>query len=179
MTTKSEQQEHAEHLRTPAGAPTHRRRFLELMSVGLGGLAAAALGLPVVGFLFAPLLRNPPETWVGVGQVASFKVGETVLVTLPDPSPLPWAGVSSRSAAWLRRAGEDEWIAFSINCTHLGCPIRWLADAQLFLCPCHGGVFYQDGTVAAGPPPRELNQYKVRVANGQVEILTGTLPIGA
>jgi menaquinol-cytochrome c reductase iron-sulfur subunit len=25
-------------------------------------------------------------------------------------------------------------VAFSINCTHLGCPVRWLPDANLFMC---------------------------------------------
>jgi menaquinol-cytochrome c reductase iron-sulfur subunit len=48
--------------------------------------------------------------------------------------------------------------------------VRWEKDAQLFLCPCHGGAFYADGSVAAGPPPGPLNRYPVRVNQGQVEI---------
>ena len=35
-------------------------------------------------------------------------------------------------------------------------------DAELFLCPCHGGVYYADGTVAGGPPPQPLFRYGVR-----------------
>ena len=50
----------------------------------------------------------------------------------------------------------------------MGCPVRWLQDAELFMCPCHGGVYYEDGTVAAGPPPKPLVRLRVRVANGQV-----------
>jgi menaquinol-cytochrome c reductase iron-sulfur subunit len=64
-----------------------------------------------------------------------------------------------------------------VNCTHLGCPVRWLADADLFMCPCHGGVYYQDGTVAAGPPPKPLIRYDVRTVSGQVEIKTMAIPI--
>jgi menaquinol-cytochrome c reductase iron-sulfur subunit len=45
------------------------------------------------------------------------------------------------------------------------------------MCPCHGGVYYQDGTVAAGPPPLPLPRYQVRVRNGQVEIQTNPTPI--
>ena len=67
--------------------------------------------------------------------------------------------------------------AFTVHCTHLGCPVRWVADAKLFLCPCHGGVYYADGTVSAGPPPKPLPQYPVRVRDGQVEILTSPIPI--
>jgi menaquinol-cytochrome c reductase iron-sulfur subunit len=114
-----------------------------------------------------------------VGLVGSFTIGETVNVVFEDASPLPWAGVTARTAAWLRRDGERQFTAFTVHCTHLGCPVRWVADAQLFLCPCHGGVYYSDGTVSAGPPPRTLPQYPVRVntTTGQVEIQTSPIPI--
>jgi menaquinol-cytochrome c reductase iron-sulfur subunit len=104
-------------------------------------------------------------------------VGSTVKVDFPDPSPLPWSGVTARTAAWLRRKSDTDFVAFSINCTHLGCPVRWLPDADLFMCPCHGGVFYNNGGVASGPPPKPLVRYPVRVQNGMVEILTSPLPI--
>ena len=31
------------------------------------------------------------------------------------------------------------------------------------MCPCHGGVFYSDGTRASGPPPRRLYEYEYKV----------------
>jgi menaquinol-cytochrome c reductase iron-sulfur subunit len=162
-----------------AGTPgvLSRRSFLTKLSVIVGGLGAALVGVPVVGFLLAPLLRRTPEFWRPVGPIDQFKVGETTLVRFLDPSPLPWAGVTANTAAWLRRENEQQFAAFAVNCTHLGCPVRWLPDAQLFMCPCHGGVFYQDGQVAAGPPPKPLNRYNVRVNAGQVEILAGPVPI--
>jgi len=72
---------------------------------------------------------------------------------------------------------EDNFIAFSANCTHLGCPVRWLEGAKLFMCPCHGGVYYDDGTVAAGPPPHPLFQYDVRIENGVVRMKSVVVPI--
>jgi menaquinol-cytochrome c reductase iron-sulfur subunit len=116
--------------------------------------------------------------WRPVGSVDSFKIGKTVKVTFRDPSPLAWAGVTADTAAWLRRVSEDMFMAFALNCTHLGCPVRWLPDAGLFMCPCHGGVYYSDGHVAGGPPPRALFKYPVRVKNGMVEIQTSAIPIG-
>lgn len=154
-----------------------RRRFLARLSISLGGLCAAILGAPLVGFVVAPLFRKTPEAWVPVGRIDAFEIGQTVSVNLPDPSPLPWAGVTAKSAAWLRREGQEQFIAFSVHCTHMGCPVRWLPGAELFMCPCHGGVYYRDGTVAAGPPPRPLVRYEVRLANGQVEIKTAAIPI--
>jgi len=154
-----------------------RRRFLTVMSIGLGTFAAGLVGIPIIGFLFAPLIRKAPRFWRTVGPLEQFKVGSTVEVKFIDASPLPWAGVTAKTAAWLRRHGEQEFIAFSVDCTHLGCPVRWLADAELFLCPCHGGVYYKDGKVASGPPPKPLPRYPVRVRDGQVEILTSPVPI--
>ncbi len=162
---------------SPNPHPSSRRQFLERFSVLLGGVTTVSLAVPVLGFIFAPLFRRAPSAWRLVGKVDQFKVGETVAVTFQDASPLPWAGVTANTAAWLRRKSEDEFVAFSINCTHLGCPVRWLSQANLFMCPCHGGVYYADGTVAAGPPPRPLTHYAVRVHNGEVELRTGPIRI--
>jgi menaquinol-cytochrome c reductase iron-sulfur subunit len=154
-----------------------RRQFLMIMSYTLGGLAATLIGVPIVGFLLSPFLRRPPEVWRPVGRVDDFRVGSTSHVILIDPSPLPWAGVTSRTAAWLRRESHEKFIAYSVDCTHLGCPVRWLPDANLFMCPCHGGVFNQVGVPVAGPPPKPLVTYPVRVNNGVVEVQTSPLPI--
>lgn len=154
-----------------------RRRFLERLSIGLGALCGAALAIPAIGFVLGPLFRKPPELWRGVGKLDDFKIGETVNVNFLDSSPLPWAGVTARTGAWLRRVSTDEFIAFAVNCSHLGCPVRWLQDANLFMCPCHGGVYYSDGRVAAGPPPRPLTRYPVRIQNDEVQIQTNPIPI--
>ncbi len=161
----------------PTSQELTRRRFFARLSISLGGVCAAILGVPLVGFVIAPLFGKAKESWVPIGKIDDFKIGQTVNVPLPDPSPLPWAGITARGAAWLRRESEDRFIAFAVNCTHMGCPVRWLQDAELFMCPCHGGVYYKDGTVAAGPPPKPLVRFDVRVANGQLEIKSAPIPI--
>lgn len=155
----------------------NRRGFVERVCIALGGFCAAIVGIPLVGFIVAPFFRRAPERWISVGKVNDFAVGKTVDVTFNDPSSLPWAGITAKSGAWLRRESDQVFIAFSVNCTHLGCPVRWLPDAELFMCPCHGGVYYKDGSVAAGPPPRPLVRYDVRVQNGQVQIRALPIPI--
>ncbi len=149
------------------------------MSLALAGIGASVVGIPVVGFLIAPLFSTQKTAWRAVGKVDDFKEGTTTEVAFEDASPLPWGGVSAKTAAWLRRESGERFTAFAINCTHLGCPVRWEPTATLFLCPCHGGVYYGDGHVAAGPPPSPLPKYPVRVQGGQVEVLAGPLPLPA
>jgi menaquinol-cytochrome c reductase iron-sulfur subunit len=155
---------------------TRRRLFTRITAAAAGAIGAMA-GIPVLGFVLAPLVRPAPSRWLSVGKVDDFTIGQTVKVDFTDPSPLPWSGITAKTAAWLRRVSEDQFIAFSINCRHLGCPVRWLEGAKLFMCPCHGGVYYEDGSVAAGPPPEPLAQYKVRVSDGRVEIESSAIPL--
>ena len=70
----------------------------------------------------------------------------------------------------------NRFLVLAVNCTHLGCPVSWFPAAGLFLCPCHGGVYYEDGERASGPPPHGLYRYDYRVAKGSLQILAGHLP---
>jgi Rieske Fe-S protein len=50
----------------------------------------------------------------------------------------------------------------SNSCAHLGCPVRWLTNAEgegEFLCPCHGGIYDINGNWVGGPPPRGMYSY--------------------
>jgi menaquinol-cytochrome c reductase iron-sulfur subunit len=161
----------------PVDRMVSRRRFLSRLSIGLSALAGLVVGVPIVSYLLSPLINPAPDMWRAVGSVDQFKIGDTVQVAIDDPSPLAWAGQTARTAAWLRRTGPDSFSAFWVNCTHLGCPVNWRPDSQLFLCPCHGGVYYADGSVAGGPPPHALFHMDTRVRGGNVEVLAGGLPL--
>jgi menaquinol-cytochrome c reductase iron-sulfur subunit len=155
-----------------------RRKFLTKVSLALGGLGGAIVGVPVLGVLFAPVRRDATERWRPVGAADEFAVGSTTQVEIVDPDPLPWAGPAALQAAWLRRDSEDQFTAFSAYCTHVGCPVRWEQGAGMFMCPCHGGAFHRDGSVAAGPPPQPLARYPVRVGpDGTVEVRTSPVPL--
>jgi menaquinol-cytochrome c reductase iron-sulfur subunit len=152
-----------------------REEFLKLLSLTLSGLIGLIAGIPgaafILNYLFVP--KNPE--WIIIGPLNDFKEGETVRVGFKDPYILPWDGVSGHRSAWMRRQANDDFTAFAINCTHLGCPVRWEDKADLFMCPCHGGVYYSNGDVAGGPPPRPLHRYPVRISQGHVEIQVGSV----
>lgn len=142
----------------------------------MAGVVALAASVPLLGYFFRPAVSRA-DGWRDVGAVSEFPIGETRKVIYPNPDPDPWGGVAVRNAAWVRRDGAEDFVAFSIYCTHTGCPVAWEAQAGLFICPCHGGVFDREGEVSAGPPPRPLDRAAVRVRNGRVEV--GSLDIPA
>lgn len=166
------------HVSSDSADVLSRRAFLNRLSLILSGLIGLVLSVPILAYLLTPLIQRAPGVWLDIGSVDQFKVGETVPIAIEDPSPLAWAGQTAKTSIWLRREGPAAFVAFAVNCTHLACPVNWQAQAQIFLCPCHGGVFYGDGRVAAGPPPRPLPRYDVRIQGSSVQVLTRPVPIG-
>jgi len=164
---------------TPAAA-LNRRGFLSWLTTGVCGLAAAAAGVPLAGY-FLGALRKREEQWVGLGPVAKFPVNETRRETFVNPIQQPWDGKAADTACFVRylgrdAQGQDQFWVFAVNCTHLGCPVSWFPQAGLFLCPCHGGVYYENGDRASGPPPRGLYRYVWRVRGGQLEVQAPHMP---
>lgn len=153
-----------------------RREFLGWIGIGTAGLAGVIAGIPIIGSIFSTPARSE-QIWHKVGSIDDFPMDETVRVEFTDPDPVPWAGPASRNAAWLRRIGDDEFVVFSIYCTHVGCPVSWRSGANLFICPCHGGVFDREGDVVAGPPESPLARLDVRTVEGQVEVLAAPVPV--
>ena len=156
-----------------------RRAFLERLTVALGAAGGAVLGVPLLGYLLAPLFQRVPDEFVPVGGLADFKVGTVTLVRFGDPSPLPWAGEAADTAIWVRRREESGALAFQVfaeNCTHLGCPVEWRDRSRLFFCPCHGGVFYEDGRVASGPPRQPLFEREWRIDGDRLLVRGRSLP---
>jgi menaquinol-cytochrome c reductase iron-sulfur subunit len=157
----------------------NREAFMGLFIAGVGGLGGIVLGVPIIGYVLAPLIKPPPTPWRDVGPVDKFKVGLTVPVTYKyDQGPVQaWSGSTQNTKAWLRRDSTNQFTAFAVYCTHLGCPVLWIQKPQIFLCPCHGSVFNGNGDVAGGPAPQPLFRYPVRIRSGRVEIQAVEQPL--
>ena len=85
-------------------------------------------------------------------------------------------GQTAKLACWVRHISGDEFQIFAINCAHLGCPVHWFAQSKLFLCPCHGGTYYETGERASGPPERGLFEYRFKVVGDSLVIHAGDMP---
>jgi menaquinol-cytochrome c reductase iron-sulfur subunit len=154
-----------------------RRRWLLVVGVVLDGIAGLLLAIPLVGFVFSSVNnRKDPRSWIALGALDSFTEGVTKLATYRNPFTRPWDGPTANIACWVRRVQGNRFQVFAVNCAHLGCPVRWFQESGLFMCPCHGGVYYEDGSRASGPPPRGLFEYQYKVENGQLWIKGGEMP---
>ena len=156
---------------TPAKTKLGRRSFLGWLTYGLGAVAAALVGVPFLGYLFGA--RKAPVDWVDLGPLADFPVNQTRRKTFDNPIRSAWDGIVAHAEVYVRYLGEDganghKFLVLAVNCAHLGCPVEWFQESGLFMCPCHGGVYYENGERASGPPPRGLFQcvYRVTTKDG-------------
>jgi Rieske Fe-S protein len=154
-----------------------RRTFLMKVGIALNAIVGVVVAVPAVAYIFGPVIRRKEYLrWVAVGDVSEFPQGETRLITFRNPFSDPWDGATANVPAYVRCAAPGKFTVFAINCAHLNCPVRWFAESQLFMCPCHGGVYYADGSRASGPPERGLFTYEVKTEGGQLMINAGQMP---
>jgi Rieske Fe-S protein len=151
------------------------------MNLGIffNSLVAVVLAFPVVRYLLSPVSRGRKdgyESWVPLGNLDQFPSGETRLATYRNPVVNAWDGDTADIACWVRNVDGKNYQVFAINCAHLGCPVRWFPQSSLFMCPCHGGAYYQDGSRASGPPERGLFQYHYKIDAGRLLIQAGEMP---
>ena len=152
--------------------PTRRtfgQRLLLWTTGAIGAVAALAFAFPVIGYFLGPLKRRP-RPWVNLGPIGKFPQNETRLATFDNPLKQPWDGITANTGVYVRNLGPEKFLIFAVNCAHLGCPVEWFPQSGLFMCPCHGGVYYENGARASGPPPRGLYECNWRVRDGQLEV---------
>ena len=155
-----------------------RRTFLMNVGIAMNAAVGIAIAVPVVAYLLGPVMRkkNNYLAWVDLGEVSNFPAGQTKQVNFRNPFTTEWDGETAKIPAYVRSAAPGEYTVFAVNCAHLGCPVRWFSESQLFMCPCHGGVYYADGSRASGPPERGLFTYPIKLENGRLLIDAGQMP---
>jgi quinol---cytochrome c reductase iron-sulfur subunit, bacillus type len=156
-----------------------RRAWFTKIGLLLNGVAVTVLAMPIIGYLVSPILggdRGQYKRWITLGDLDEFPEGQTRLTKFQNPISSFADGDTDHIPCWVRRLQGERFQVFAINCAHLGCPVRWFPQSGLFMCPCHGGVYYQDGSRASGPPPRGLFEYPYKVESGKLMIETGQLP---
>lgn len=133
-----------------------RTKFLSGVAVLTGGVMTAAILVPVIGFAVADSVREEEWQWVDVGPLSDYPDGEVGSIAVSGPSP------ESDRRAFVRHK-EGTLIAIWNRCAHLGCPVAYSAGGDVYSCPCHGGAYDSLGLVTAGPPPRPLDRFDVKI----------------
>ena len=150
-----------------------RRTFFQWLTAALGAVVTVLLAIPLIGYLLPS--RKKPIDWVPLGPVKNFPTGETRTVSFDNPIRQPWDGMVAHTSVFVRYegkdgAGKERFLVLAVNCAHLGCPVSWFPQSGLFMCPCHGGVYYANGDRASGPPPRGLYPVVWQVREGKLEV---------
>ena len=156
-----------------------RRGMLVKLGLLFNGAVGLIVAVPIVRYILSPIIRarNPGyDSWLALGPLGQFPEGQTRLATYRSPLVDPSDGETANIPCWVRRVSGEKFQVFAINCAHLGCPVRWFPQSGLFMCPCHGGVYYSDGSRASGPPERGLFEYSYKVEQGNLLIKAGEMP---
>jgi Rieske Fe-S protein len=149
-----------------------------LMKLGLllNGAVGVVLAVPIVRYILSPVIGRDLQAWLSLGSLDQFPAGQTRLATYRHPSANSSDGETANTPCWVRHIDSEKFQVFAINCAHLGCPVRWFPQSGLFMCPCHGGAYYSDGSRASGPPERGLFEYRYKVEQGMLLIEAGEMP---
>ncbi len=130
-----------------------RRDFFNEVAVAALGVASLGAAVVTYRYLSPNVLFEPPS---------SFRVGT------PDDYPVNSVTFILDQQVYIVRVSEGIY-AVSAVCTHLGCITQWNTQDNLIECPCHGSKFLRNGTKVAGPAPRPLPHFAIRLTpDGQL-----------
>jgi menaquinol-cytochrome c reductase iron-sulfur subunit len=152
----------------------NRRTFLSIVTVAIGALISAGLGIPAVAYIVGPALqRVEEEEWIPIGSTSKVELGTPTLFKAKIERQTGWITDEDEISVYLLTEDGRDYAAMSNICTHLGCRVRWIDDQGQFFCPCHNAIFSKDGSVVEGPPPRPLDRFEVKVEEDTIYILGG------
>jgi len=134
---------------------------------------AAAMGVPALAYLLVPASQKKQSQWAEVGDVDKLATDAPVEMAFRRNRVDGWKVISEKSTAWVVKRADSSLVAYGPQCTHLGCAYHWEAGRNSFLCPCHSSLFSIDGKVLAGPAPRPLDRYEVKLEGSK--LLVGPL----
>lgn len=148
-----------------------RRTFYRVVLSAIGSFIGLGLGAPAAAYLL--ITRDPKKRkFIEVAKLTQLEVGKPQEVTFEHTRVDGWRTFQEKGIAWVVRTSDKDVVAYSPQCTHLGCAYHWEASKNEFVCPCHGSSFSVDGNVTEGPASRPLDRYDTRVEDEN--LLIGT-----
>ena len=141
-----------------------------LIGVGAAG-AGALLAIPLVRFALHPILAKTTETaWSDLGAADEFASLTAPMKQLIKVEQLDgWRRIISEKSVYVTKGANGQLRVLSSICPHLGCSVAWNDVKTQFVCPCHVGVFAQDGALVSGPPPRSMDELETKVEDGRLK----------
>ena len=143
----------------------NRRDFVKTGAVGVA--AATLAGIGVSGASGAAKKDGYPS--VDIVPLDSLKPGAQVAFDYPDENA-PSVLLRLKEAVSGGVGPGTDIVAFSNLCTHKGCPLNFLAQRQMLVCPCHWSSFdpAKGGRLVIGQASQSLPRVKLEISNGVV-----------
>jgi Rieske Fe-S protein len=136
----------------------------------IGGLIGTALGIPAIAYIIGPALKKDQANWLKVSSLSRIEVGTPMLFKPRMLRQNGWTAEEEEVGVYVVTEDGRNYQALSNICTHLGCRVRWIAEREQFVSPCHNGVFDKHGFVVSGPPPRPLDEFSTKIEDGKLFI---------
>jgi menaquinol-cytochrome c reductase iron-sulfur subunit len=155
---------------TAVDVPPTRRAFYIGFINGVMGLIGLALAAPAAIYLLLPPKLRKEAEWVETADLSTIPAGTPTEIAFERKRVDGWQVTTAKATAWVVKGPYNEVVAFTPQCTHLGCAYHWDDPSHTFICPCHSSVFSIDGKVLGGPAPRPLDRYRTKIEAGKLEI---------
>lgn len=146
-----------------------RRDFIKIGSATASTTLAAGL-VPAVAVAAAPAPKADAYPVTRVADLASIKVDTPVTFSYPDESS-PAVLVRLKQPAAGGVGPGNAIVAYSMLCTHKGCPVSYRPERKLLICPCHWSSFdpSKSGQMVIGQGSQALPQITLRVQGSTVQ----------
>jgi Rieske Fe-S protein len=156
-----------------------RRKFMEVGIFAITGTIAAVSTAALARFAVGPSFEKEQAKWIEIdSEDVQDEADGFARVVLEYETKDGWLTDNARALAYVKRTKENEVIAISAGCTHLGCIVTWDEEQKIFKCPCHDGRYDADGIVVSGPPPAPLKRHKTKIEDGKILLSTETISYG-
>ncbi len=126
--------EHVSHEPAVELPPT-RRNFYILFINGAMGLIGAALAVPAAIYLLFPPKARKAAEWVKTADLSSIPTGKPTEISFQRTRADGWQVITEKTTAWVVKQSDNQVIAFTPNCTHLGCALSLGRSVQHFRLP--------------------------------------------
>jgi arsenite oxidase small subunit len=146
-----------------------RRDFIKIGGATASTTLAAGL-MPAVAAPSATAPNAGAYPLTNVADLASVKVDAPVMFTYPDENS-PAVLVRLQHAAAGGVGPGNTIVAYSVLCTHKGCPVSYRPERKLLICPCHWSSFdpAKGGQMVIGQGSEALPQIALRVQGNTVQ----------
>ncbi len=156
---KTPQQPRAQSSRPSSTSTRPRRVSRRLLLAGSATVAASLTIGAGMGYMAEQAVESrenqditikvaSPTDWFVVTTVAQMGNQAVKFRTVNPDGSISMTGYVVRSDGTDGDPSEKgQIIAMSAACTHMGCIVQWSGSDRKFHCPCHGGIFTENGGI--------------------------------